>query len=255
MNEIYTQNTKALLFDPQLCDIIVVVGCEETETQHFQCIRALLARHSPVFRAMLYGKMIESKRDTISLPSVEPSSFALYNLFVNGLRITPTSKELANLVQFCDCYCIKDLAVAAVDSFLSNKLQETTLHDIINLLNKLHDQHQTALVEKVLNSSSWENLGNDIVIEIINNDFKKILPHPDILSSILFKSNISFSVLFSQESIWQCLQTFCIQYVSSISKSSVDEQKSTSLDNHLLLIYQCSSRSERDSSDTHLNRT
>ncbi len=61
--------------------------CAEGKIKEFHCIRALFAVHSEVFRAMLYGPMIEGQKNArVRLDDITPEAFEYLQRLFYGTR-------------------------------------------------------------------------------------------------------------------------------------------------------------------------
>eukprot|EP01084_Bolivina_argentea_P089511 161510_1 len=118
----------------ELADVTFIIGEQETE---YNINRIFLSLISPVFKAMLYGKMKESELDSdVIIKDMKPEIFECIISFAYCNDPKITNKNVLLLLQACDKYQIQTLSEICHQqfrSYLNKQTFCTYFHDVVRL--------------------------------------------------------------------------------------------------------------------------
>ena len=107
------QNMMKILNNEKFSDVTFIVADRE-----FNVNRSLIAGISPVFEAMLFGHMAESKPDAkIPLKDIDPKAFEQVIQFAYCNEPILTKNNIIHIAQICDLYQIQTLSDFCEDYF------------------------------------------------------------------------------------------------------------------------------------------
>eukprot|EP01083_Nonionella_stella_P033969 92941_1 len=130
--EIWKQQSQTignLLDSHKFTDVTFVVGANQEE---FEANRVFLSSISPVFEAMLYGSMKESKPNTvIPIVDIEPEAFKTVIDFAYCKPLNITMRNVVSVKTMCDKYQINAVSQLC-DQYVACKLNKNNLCALFN---------------------------------------------------------------------------------------------------------------------------
>ena len=138
----------------KFADITLLIGEQEKE---YKVNRVFLASQSPVFEAMFYGNMVESKPNSVvKLPDIEPS---LFDCIINYCHVQDpkiTTNNVLSLAETCDQYQITELSKLCMN-YLQSSLKHNSFHYLEQAIN-LNIGNIQQIVMQSLVKYSWMSL-------------------------------------------------------------------------------------------------
>jgi len=188
------RNMKQLCDNPIFSDIILRVQHEE-----FQAHRAILAIHSPVFKAMFEHGMRENEEGVVEIDDSSPEIFRHFLEYMYTSQLTGVADdEVGQLVVLADKYQVESLTVQCL-RYLCNTLTTANVIDVFLLADKYRwieittDLRYRAIAFICRNLStvmscqqSWNKLNLDHVNEILSRLANEQTRHSE-------KEDLSFS--------------------------------------------------------------
>eukprot|EP01084_Bolivina_argentea_P061344 112099_1 len=167
------------LNDQKHADVTFVIGTEKTE---YNTNRFLLSLISPVFDAMLYGHMKESKSNSdVIIPDVEPQIFEciLNYSYANDPKIT--LQNVLSLLKTCDKYQIDSLSKICLNYFRSCVTQNNfctyfveaikfNLTNAISVCLEYLHQLQHLEVQNILKSDGFLKMNVKVMMTFLKTD-------------------------------------------------------------------------------------
>ncbi|XP_055347081.1 BTB/POZ domain-containing protein 3-like isoform X2 [Paramacrobiotus metropolitanus] len=159
----------------ELSDVCFTVGRQFGRIKDFPAHKFLLGMRSPVFRAMLYGRLAKKGDDTIDIPDIIPDAFANMLSYVYTDTVDDLDNDNVFATMVCaDKYDLPEL-VQKCCSFIGNRLNTTTW--MSNLEQAVH-WHADSIVEKcltivdkdavaILQSDHFTDISKDILQRIL----------------------------------------------------------------------------------------
>eukprot|EP01084_Bolivina_argentea_P156221 272240_1 len=167
-----------LLNEQNYFDTTFVIGSQETK---FNVNRIFLASVSPVFAAMLFGKMKESElHSEVIIEDLEPSAFeSIINFaYCNDPKID--EHNVIAVYTVADRYQIETLQQWCVEYFRSSlnesnlckHLNQCTQLNLTAIITECHDfiQREQTECDKIMKSDGFKNIGIKTMRELIKND-------------------------------------------------------------------------------------
>ena len=162
---------RAALEDGDCADLTFLVGAERAE---IKVNRAFVALMSPVFRAMLFGRMKEAEHDAeVPIPDIEPDVFECIIHFAYNNDPGISSKKLFPLITACDQYCITALRESCYN-LLRSHLDHTSFCGYFHGAAQQKPFDQTVLrilrdffvlnCDRCLNGDSFCSFFNELVV-------------------------------------------------------------------------------------------
>ena len=197
----YNKNTRSiqcvalskLLYDNKFTDVIFIIGENKIE---ISANRALLSVHSPVFEAMFYGQMIESKLNIkIPISDIEPEAFkgVLKYCYCNDPELN--EDNIVFIKQIADKYQINGLSKLCDKQFLDY----INHNNICKLLNESVLFKLDKFIKICMKSISNKNIGK-YTKQIIESSY---FMNMNINSIKLFIQ--SDDLLINEEKLWDVL--------------------------------------------------
>ena len=165
---------------PEYCDVKFIAEYDETKTP-IDASRFLLAVASEVMGKMLFGKMIESKRDHII--TIHDSTRQVLNDFLlfaqtgnDKLISSDTLYELFQLFQLGDQYMIDFLPDICFNKIRRIFKKSQNIDDFKNIMNFLELYNNKSYINQIYDSICTDNINNELILHVSNPiAFKNIL--------------------------------------------------------------------------------
>ena len=190
------QNVESLLTNKELCDVTFRVGNESVGVRDFCGIRALFACQSEIFKLMLFGKMSESKPNSVVIINdIDPTSFEIFQKYCYGLNPLITMNNVVSLLSIGDKYLIPNLqglCMKFIKHFVIDSDRIINVEFFIKLLVLLFDKGLTKDINVILyNYQSVKTLSQQNCINIIKCQYFNQL-HYTIIQTLLFGESSKF---------------------------------------------------------------
>ncbi|XP_036032122.1 speckle-type POZ protein-like [Onychomys torridus] len=114
--------------------------CLVVAGQEFQAHKAILAAHSPVFRAMFQHDMEESKKNRVEIPDLEPQVFKVMMDFIYTGTAPDLDSMVATVLAAADKYGLECLKIMCEDALFRDLSVENAAHTLF--LADLHSSGQ-----------------------------------------------------------------------------------------------------------------
>ena len=201
------------MYDEDLCDVTFIIGKERTQ---FQANRVFLASISPVFKAMLYGKMLESKQNSeIEIVDVEATAFEqiLRYSYCNNPHLTP--KNIIAIRTICEKYQIS-LISDICDGYFKNCIKKDNVCLLLSQsIEAKLECYVTIIQQKLMEISGIGSHANEI---IKSSAFLELTLN----AMIIFLQSDALHV--QEEDLWEAVQKWA-HYQSSDKTTEDSEQK------------------------------
>ena len=190
------QNVESLLKNAELCDVTFRVGNTSCGVRDFCGIRALFACQSNIFKLMLFGKMSESKPNSIVvINDIDPDSFEIFQKYCYGLNPLITMNNVVSLLYIGDKYLItnlQSLCCKFIENFVINSTTIINVNFFVKLLVALFDKGLTKQINIILYSyKSIQTLTERQCVNIIKSSYFNQL-HYSIVQQLLFGDSSKF---------------------------------------------------------------
>lgn len=239
----------------KIYDVEFIIGNQEKgETlRKYKCIRSLFAIHSPVFKALLFGHMLESScgiNEPIIIADINYKAFEFLISFVYGLNPKINNKIVSNLFYVANKYLIFPLKKACIH-FIINNLALTTTNNtnkFITILNefdalKLHDD-----IDNILSHFN-DYKKSQFINEIFSTNNIKNVQSKQMLAKLLQSNYISLK----EEAIWEGTICWCKHQIELKKESSLLSIYDNNIDNILLIKEQSLDDDDNENDDNNVD--
>jgi len=161
------ERTKFLLNNDRLSDVKFVAANSYAESESTQVIAAhkfILAIGSPVFEAMFYGELAETK-DTIELPDCNYESLLELFRYMYSDNVNLSGSNVMGVLYLAKKYIVPSLADKCTE-YLKEKIDQSNVFDILSFAQKYH--------EGVIVDRCWKLIDQETVEVVESNGFETI---------------------------------------------------------------------------------
>ena len=161
------ERTKFMLNNDRLSDVKFVAANSNGESQSTQVIAAhkfMLAISSPVFEAMFYGELAETK-DTIELPDCDYESLLELFRYIYSDKVNLSGSNVMGVLYLAKKYIVPSLADKCTE-YLKEKIDPSNVFDILSFAQKYH--------EGVIVDRCWKLIDQKTVEAVESNGFETI---------------------------------------------------------------------------------
>ena len=161
------ERTKFMLNNDRLSDVKFVAANSNGESESTQVIAAhkfMLAIGSPVFEAMFYGELAETK-DTIELPDCDYESLLELFRYIYSDEVNLSGSNVMGVFYLAKKYIVPSLADKCTE-YLEEKKDPSNVFDILSFAQKYH--------EGVIVDRCWKLIDQETVEAVESNGFETI---------------------------------------------------------------------------------
>eukprot|EP01083_Nonionella_stella_P007072 20420_1 len=201
----------SIMFSPTLGD---VKFCLRSDQSVHYGLRALFARHSEVFHAMLFTNFVEcEKQNTVYLDNVDQDTFEWVQSFFYGhTRAVLTCNNIVQIYRFSDAYLVTDLRKFALKFICWMYVdQSNKAKDLLSIIKQLHWYQGNAFWKLFIDQIGHESQED---VTWLRSECDIITQHPDfttlsgdIIAPFLFQTGLF--LCYSQEMLWHIIVEWC----------------------------------------------
>ena len=177
------ERTKVLLNNDRLSDVKFVVANSNGESESTRVIPAhkfILAIGSPVFEAMFYGELAETK-DTIELPDCDYESLLELFRYMYSEKVNLSGNIVMGVLYLAKKYIVPSLADKCTE-YLKEKIDTSNVFDILSFAQKYHEGVMVDRcwklidqeTDEALESDGFETIDKSLLEEVVTRDSLKI---------------------------------------------------------------------------------
>ena len=177
------ERTKVLLNNDRLSDVKFVVANSNGESESTRVIPAhkfILAIGSPVFEAMFYGELAETK-DTIELPDCDYESLLELFRYMYSDKVNLSGNIVMGVLYLAKKYIVPSLADKCTE-YLKEKIDTSNVFDILSFAQKYHEGVMVDRcwklidqeTDEALESDGFETIDKSLLEEVVTRDSLKI---------------------------------------------------------------------------------
>ena len=189
------ERTKFMLNNDHLSDVKFVAANSNGESESTQVIAAhkfMLAISSPVFEAMFYGELAETK-DTIELPDCDYESLLELFRYIYSDEVNLSGSNVMGVFYLAKKYIVPSLADKCTE-YLKEKIDPSNVFDILSFAQKYH--------EGVIVDRCWKLIDQETVEAVESNGFETI--DKSLLEAVVTRDSLNSRevVLFQAVDRW-----------------------------------------------------
>ena len=189
------ERTKFMLNNDRLSDVKFVAANSNGESESTQVIAAhkfMLAIGSPVFEAMFYGELAETK-DTIELPDCDYESLLELFRYIYSDEVNLSGSNVMGVFYLAKKYIVPSLADKCTE-YLKEKIDPSNVFDILSFAQKYH--------EGVIVDRCWKLIDQETVEAVESNGFETI--DKSLLEAVVTRDSLNSRevVLFQAVDRW-----------------------------------------------------
>ena len=170
------ERVKGMLNNSVMSDISFVTRDMAGTEVVFKAHKFVLAVSSPVFYAMFYGKLSESK-DKIELPDCDSESFFEFLRFIYCDEVNLTGSSVMQVSYLAKKYIVPELELACTN-FLTENLSPDNVFDILPHAKKFEDNELVVrcwevvdvCTQEAVKSETFPSISKDLLFEIVTRD-------------------------------------------------------------------------------------
>ena len=173
------ERTKFLLNNDRLSDVKFVAANSNDESESTQVIPAhkfILAIGSPVFQAMFYGELAETK-DTIELPDCDYESLLELFRYIYSDKVNLSGSNVMGVLYLAKKYIVPSLADKCTE-YLKEKIDPSNVFDILSFAQVYHEgvtvdrcwQLIDQKTDEAVESNGFETIDKSLLEAIVTRD-------------------------------------------------------------------------------------
>ena len=171
-----TERVEFLLNNSLMSDVSFVVRNASGEEESLAAHKFVLAVSSPVFYAMFYGELAESKNNIV-LPDCDSESFLEFLRFLYSDKVDLTGGSVMQVSYLAKKYIVPELETACTN-FLKENLSPENVFDILPLAKNFEEEELVARcwevvvrrTQDVLESETFPSITRELLEEVVKRD-------------------------------------------------------------------------------------